>query len=351
MLEVSESLAAGERYLRSSVWRLAAATLLSGVVSGLLAAALGAALVGRPVTALVAQVEKIGGGERSEPMQRHRKDELGRLARAIDRMSHDLHAARETAAREANERLTTLRQLRHAERLATVGRLSSGIAHELGTPLNVLLARSKMIEKTDGVAEDVAAHARIIREQSQRMTRIIRQLLDFARRGDSRKEATDLRALATRTAEVLRPLADKRAVSISLADDGAATATASVDPGQIEQVLTNLLNNAIQASPEGGEVRMVTDAVRAAPPPSHGRAAGPYWRLSVRDSGPGIPPEIRDRIFEPFFTTKDVGEGTGLGLPVAHGIVAEHEGWIEVGESNGAGAELVIHLPREEAAA
>ena len=122
--------------------------------------------------------------------------------------------------------------------------------------------------------------------------------------------------------------------------------TPTIDAGQIQQALTNLVVNAIQAMPAGGRLRASSTAARPAPPPgSARRQRGVYARLMVTDEGAGIPPELVSRVFEPFFTTKDVGEGTGLGLSVAYGIARDHGGWIEVESAAGRGSRFALFLP------
>lgn len=342
VLEVTHRLANDDAYVRSSTHLLLSATLVSVAVSGGIAFLVGAALVGRPMGTLVEQVERVGAGQPSAALELGRADEIGALARALDRMAADLRATDERARAEAAERRATLRQLRHAERLATVGRLAAGIAHELGTPLNVVLARANLLAKPTVNAASAEKHATIIREQTQRMTRIIRQLLDFARRGEAEKSPTEIGGLAATVLETLRPLASRRRVSLELAATREAWTLA--DPGQLQQVLTNLVMNAIQASPDGGRVEVALHAAVQAPPPEHDHPPGSRWRIDVRDQGPGIPEELRERIFEPFFTTKEVGEGTGLGLTVTHGIVTDHDGWIEV-DDEGPGTTFRVFLP------
>jgi signal transduction histidine kinase len=344
---VSEELAADEQYVRDSLRRLYIATGLSIAVSSLLSFLLGRRLVGRPITALLAKVERVGVGDLSVPMELHRSDELGKLADAIDAMAASLHAAREKAQREAAEREAALRQLRHSERLATVGRLASGIAHELGTPLNVLLARTGMIAKAN-VPEPVRANAEVLRDQVRRMSGTIRQLLDLSRRGEPRRVRADLREIATRTVRLLAPLATEKGVALELGE-APVTAWATVDADQIQQVITNLLTNAIHAS-QGRSSPVTVSLARVETAHSeNGTKAQDYWRVSVKDRGVGISQEDRERIFEPFFTTKGVGEGTGLGLAIAHGIVAEHDGWITVESEVGTGSEFAFFIPAEAA--
>jgi signal transduction histidine kinase len=175
------------------------------------------------------------------------------------------------------------------------------------------------------------------------MTRIIRQLLTFARTGKPEKSRCDVAVVARRTVELLEPLARKREVAVRV--DASGTVFAEVDAGQIEQAITNLTMNATQATERGGAVEVVVDRARAKPPADHGGQEGEYVRIQVRDHGQGIAPEHLLRLFEPFFTTKDVGEGTGLGLAVSYGIVREHGGWIGVESEVGHGTTFTIHLP------
>jgi signal transduction histidine kinase len=240
-----------------------------------------------------------------------------------------------------------------------VGKLASGIAHELGTPLNVVSGRAQLIQESVpassgdkiGAAEllEVADHARIIVEQSRRMSAIIRQLLDFARRRGVRKAAYDLRQLVAQTVSMLQNLAGKRGVALVVEPDPAtAPAFAQVDASQMQQVLTNVVVNAIQSMPTGGTVTLSLRPSSAQAPQGEECAAGERWEIAVKDEGEGIGPEVLPRVFEPFFTTKAVGEATGLGLSVAYGIVQEHGGFITAESEPGKGSRFAIHLPRGE---
>jgi signal transduction histidine kinase len=176
------------------------------------------------------------------------------------------------------------------------------------------------------------------------MTRIIRQLLEFARRRDPHKERHDVAAVARHGLELLRPLAQKRGVALSLDDQGGSCET-RIDAVQIEQALTNLVVNAVQAMTTQGDVSVAVRREQRRPPADHGGPQGEWIAVQVSDSGRGIAPEHLPRVFEPFFTTKDVGEGTGLGLSVAYGIVRDHGGWIEVQSEPGKGSTFTLFLP------
>ena len=194
--------------------------------------------------------------------------------------------------------------------------------------------------------EDTKQSAQIIKTETDRITTIIRQLLDFARRSTPNRAAVDLCQLVTETTDLLAPLAEKRNVTIrNLAAQ--RTFPASVDAGQVQQVLTNLIVNAGEAMPDGGEVEIDVRREIVRRPDGEQPTEGPYLVLSVKDQGMGISEEDRDQLFEPFFTTKDVGEGTGLGLSIAYGIVQEHGGWIDVQSQRGKGSCFTVYLPAE----
>jgi two-component system NtrC family sensor kinase len=311
----------------------------------------GLRFLGRPIGALGARAKRIGDGDLSPSSTLAESDELGALEREMNAMCDRLSVARQRVINEAEARFKVTEQLRHADRLSTVGKLAAGLAHELGTPLNVVSGRAKMIASGKLDAEAVTENATIIGGQTTRMTKIIRGLLDFARLGAAKKSESDASKIVSDTVRLLEPMSKKRGISLTI--EGAEhSCTLLADTGQLEQVLTNLVVNAVDATADGGKVVVKLDAVQAAPPPGHGEhdekdhAVESCVRLSVSDHGTGIRAEDLSHVFEPFFTTKDVGDGTGLGLSVAHGIVRDHGGWIEVNSTPGEGTTFSVYLPR-----
>jgi signal transduction histidine kinase len=143
---------------------------------------------------------------------------------------------------------------------------------------------------------------------------------------------------------LLRPFAAKRSVDVAI-ETAAKELAGPVDAGQLQQVISNLVMNAIQATAAGGHVKLRWYERRAEPPPDVGGAEGTYLCLDVADDGEGIRPENLPRVFEPFFTTKDVGEGTGLGLAVSYGIIRDHGGWIMVKSQLGEGSTFTVFVP------
>ena len=254
-----------------------------------------------------------------------------------------LDALRARLEQEIHRRQDSLDQLRHAERLNTVGKLAAGVAHELGTPLNVITGRAELV--MSGIMDGAGAREslEIILAQAARMTAIIRGILDFARRSGERTAPTGLGALCNETATLLRPLAARAGVRIEVLGEDVE---ASVERAGIQQVLTNLITNAIHASRRGGTIEITVSSASEVPARGHGREEGCFAVIAVRDEGTGISTAILPSIFDPFFTTKDVGEGTGLGLSISYGIVRDHGGRIHVKTATGEGTTFWVFLPR-----
>ena len=345
-LELAEPLAAERLYTRRTIVDTVRTTGVLALATALVSYVLGFLFVGRPASALVAKARRMGQGDFGEPVRIAQRDEFAEIADEMNTTSDRLIEANGRVARETATRIAALEQLRHADRLTTVGKLASGVAHEMGTPLNVVVARAEMIASGEASPQEAREYGRIIADSAQKMIRIIRQLLEFARRRGPRTEERDIVGLVGHMLELLRPLADPRGVALVLdADDDHRAA--NVDAAQIEQALTNLLVNAIQASAGGTKVDVIVRREHARAPESDGGRDGDWITVRVEDEGAGIPPENLARVFEPFFTTKDVGKGTGLGLSVAHGIARDHGGWIDVRSEVGHGATFTLYLPAQ----
>ena len=343
-IEVSQSLA-GHASVRDEVLRSAGLTaLFIAVASGFVTSLLGLALVGRPLAELVAQARRVGEGDLSYPIVTRRRDEIAELAREMNRMCERLRDARESERAQADAKMHALSQLRHADRLATVGRLAAGLAHELGTPLNVVQARARQMEPGALGPAEVTEKSRIIVEQVARMTKLIRQLLDFARKRELQPTEVDVQTLVDRAVTLLEPIVRKRGVSVAVNSSQEAL-QGHVDPEQMTQVVLNLVMNAVHATAPGKAVVITLGRDRAVPPAEDGRGEQPCLRIEVRDEGTGVAADALPHLFEPFFTTKDVGEGTGLGLSVAYGIVKDHGGWIDVSSRLGEGSTFTVWLP------
>ena len=324
-------------YAVSSLERFGAIGVISLLFATVVAWMMGFFANGDPVQVLIDKARRVASGDLAGDIAVTRSDEFGVLAVELNAMSHSLATARQAVLQEAEDRLRAVNNLRHAERLSTVGTLAAGIAHELGTPLNVVLGRTQMIGEAKNV-DDAARQAKVIDEQTRRVIRIVRQLLDFARAEQPNRTDVDLHALARSTCELLSTIADDRGVRLRFDDDGGRV-VAHIDAAQVQQALTNLVVNAIQATALRSEIVV---RVRSKVPPQAGGTlivaaptdadtlAESYAAFDVEDEGPGISNELKDKVFTPFFTTKPAGEGTGLGLAVAWGIVKENGGAIEI---------------------
>jgi two-component system, NtrC family, sensor kinase len=257
----------------------------------------------------------------------NRRDEIGSLASELSALS---------------DRLAERERMRHDDRLRTVGQLASGVAHELGTPLSVVAVRARAIASGEVVGDEATANAKAILEQAERMTKLVRQLLDYSRRSGGAATTVDLRQTALQTVEMLEPLAKSHGVML-MATCEPGTSAVRADAAQLQQVLTNLVLNGIQAMATGGKLEIATGHGLAARPDRF-RRQDTCW-IRITDEGPGIAADQLAHIFEPFYTTKPMGEGTGLGLAVAQAIVEECQGWIEVKSEAGHGATFTVYLP------
>ena len=362
-LEISQSLGPFDQYVRESLRNQIIGSIAAVAIAAALALGLGVVFIGRPISKLATKARRVGTGDLSAPLHLRQRDELGELANEINLMCERL-------SEEQGARARATEQLRHADRLTTVGKLASGLAHELGTPLNVVSGRARLIADCEVEGSDVIDSARIVAEQADRMTALIRQLLDFARPRALKPAPLNITTLAQRVCQLVATIARKADVRL-VPPPSDETLRLEADDGQLTQVLTNLVVNAIQAidrtgedprpagkavglpTPRdpaapiarGGTVEIAARTVEHVPPPYVGGAAQTWMAIEVRDTGPGMNRATRERIFEPFFTTKQVGDGTGLGLSVSWGIVREHGGWIDVSSELNKGSTFTVYLP------
>ena len=293
----------------------------------------------QPLRHLADSIRALGEGRPGPPLPVGRRDELGDVAGAFNRMVEQLDAARAALAAETEHALGLERQLRRAEILAVAGKLSSALAHEVGTPLNIISGRAELALRT--VGSDHPAHDALVTivAQTERISGIIRSLLDSVRAQKPEVRAVAVSPLVRQLDRLMSHDATSRGVGLEarVPDDLPPVAA---DPGQLQQVLLNLLVNALDATPPGGRV-----AIEGAAREVKGR---PGVAIAVSDTGPGIAAEHRGRIFDPFFTTKPPGRGTGLGLAICRDIVREHGGTLTVESAEGRGATFTVWLPAHE---
>jgi len=330
-IEVTESLAPREQLLQTSLRGLLVSALfvmLTALGAGMW---LGRSIVGVRVDALVHKARRVAEGHFEEPVEVRGADELTTLATELNQMAGQLERARRQGERETEARLQAEIRLRHADRLRTVGQLAAGLAHELGTPLNVISGRASMIQRTADEETRMHQHATTIREQTDRITALVRRVMDFSRSTPAELQPVILDRLIKDTVALVHPTLKRTTVDLDLPP---REWTLHADPELLRQVVTNLVMNAAQAAGAAGHVRIAL------------QDRGERIALVVEDDGPGCPPELRDRALEPFYTTKEPGEGTGLGLSVVDSIVRDHGGTIEIGDADLGGARFTILLPR-----
>ena len=336
--------------VRRTGWRLLPFVTLGVLAFGVLLYLSLRRRVVNPLRRLIEAIDDVAQGDLSRAVLPVRDDEIGSLAARFNAMTESLREAWKKEERANSARQAMEMHLRRAEKLATVGQLAAEIAHEVGTPLNVIGGRARNLARRPGDPAEVRKNAEIIIDQVSRITKIIRQVLDASRKSRPCLTQVDVVHVVREALGFVEELLRRQNIEVTVhATHGLQPIPG--DPDEIQQVCLNLIMNAIHAMKDGGRLTIDLDQVLrrkdglALAPPS------PYLMLQVSDTGPGIPPADRERIFEAFFTTKEPGQGSGLGLAVSKGIVKDHEGWIEVDDAPHGGAVLRVFLPVANAAA
>jgi len=270
-----------------------------------------------------------------------RRDELGHVAETFNAMASQLGAARAALQTQTERALDLQQHLRHAERLAIVGKLASSIAHEVGTPLNIISGRAEMVLDSLPPGDERRTELTGIVRQIDRISGIIRALLDTARQQKPVVETVRIAEIVEHVWPLMDHVARRRRVRLA-ARVSPDLPPVSADPHQMQQVLINLIINALEATPANGTV--VVSAGR------RDDGGCPGLAITVQDTGCGIPAADQARIFEPFFSTKPAGVGTGLGLTISRDIVAAHGGDVSIASGEGAGTTATVWLPLAEGA-
>jgi two-component system, NtrC family, sensor kinase len=283
-------------------------------------------VVMRPIGHVIEMSRKVVAGDMSARLGIRPAGEMGSLCEAIDGMANAV------AERDARIKEAVQHQVTRAEKLASIGRLAAGVAHEINNPLTGVLTFSHLLREKPNMDEQDREDLDLIIRETTRAADIVRGLLDFARERPVLMEPLSLNDVVLRTVRLIAN--QKKFEKITIEELlHADLPEVRGDMNQLQQVLLNLALNACTAMPDGGKLTIRTGVV------------GDRVFLKVADTGCGIKPELLDRIFEPFFTTQDVGKGTGLGLSVTHGIVEQHDGELEVKSVEGQGSTFTIYLP------
>jgi signal transduction histidine kinase len=305
--------------------------------------------IARPILRLRALSQAVAAGDLNQKTELDRPDEIGELAEAFDTMTQHLRERTDEAARlyaetvqrnqelaEINVRLQSAQQqLVQSEKLAAVGQLTAGIVHDVKNPLAVIKGLAESLQDEPGLEAYANKDLALIRESATKANQIVSDLLTFSRQSTPEMQQQDLKATVEAALRITTYLTRKANVQVITALPEQSVIV-TYDAQQIEQVLINLIQNAIQAMPKGGALRVSLSQADQA------------IALAVQDTGVGIPPDNLHRIFDPFFTTKPAGEGTGLGLSVSYGIIARHHGRIDVDSAVGQGTTFTILLPKQQ---
>ena len=330
MLELSKP---AEGLSSDDLARVLTLIVLIVTVTTLMVGALAARLFSRPIRKLLQGIDDVAKGDLSHVILAERDDEIGQIATRFNEMTFSLRESRAETQRQNEAKLALEQRLGQTEKLATIGQLAAEIAHEVGTPLNLISCHVELL-RGDLATDPRSAGMRmeLISDQIERIERIVRNILDRTRIAAPELEPLDLRTLVERVCRATAPTLDARGVKVSteLAADLPLIAGES---DHLQQVLINLFNNALDAMPDGGELRIRAFLQR-------NRVV-----LEVADTGCGMSPETRARIFDPLYTTKQRGRGTGLGLAVVSQFVEEHHGTIEVDSEPGRGALFRLGFP------
>jgi signal transduction histidine kinase len=303
-------------------------------------------LIVRPLDELGRAARRVTQGTRPLEVPRLPARELASLGRSLEVMTERLLAeeqalkTRITEVHETNERLKHAQErLLRSERLASVGRLAAGLAHELGNPISAMLGLEELLIQGGLTPTEERDFVQRIHRETERVHRILRDLLDFARPSttssqNESEEPGDVLKAIEETLALVRPQKAFRELRVTTALPPVLPLVTLARP-KLVQVLLNLLLNAADALPRTGEVRIVAEV-----------STPTEIALAVEDDGPGVTSAIREHLFEPFVTTKDIGKGTGLGLAVCRGLIEGAGGSIALDERYERGARFIVKLPR-----
>ncbi len=355
VLEIAYSLDDIDQTLRINSTAMAIFSLNFIIVSALLVSLLVSRLVYRPLADLEDGAQRLAAGDLKQAIPVRSGDEFGHVAASFNTMMVALQKSQEelqnwtrTLEQRVEERTRKLQaaeaETARSEKLASVGLLAAGIAHELNNPLTGVLTFSHLLRQKMPEGSQDAEDLDLVIRETKRCASIIRRLLDFAREKPPEKKFADVNQIIATAERILERPASLAGVDLVMELDPTLPPV-WVDADLIEQVILNMLVNAQHAISGEGRITVHSRSLVEPKSPGPGMAAVPMIEIAISDDGCGIPPQNLPRIFDPFFTSKEVGKGTGLGLSVSHGIVAAHGGSIEVESEVGRGTTFRVFLP------
>jgi len=301
----------------------------------------------RPLNVLSDATKAVAAGDLERRVPVIADNEIGRLARSFNDMTERLAEGRRqleanlSEMQELNEDLAqTQRELLSSEKLASVGRLAAGVAHEIGNPLAAIAGYLDLLTRRSHLQEPDREMLERVRSEADRIHEIIRELLDYSRPQDASRVLIDLNE-SVHSALTLIACGHKGLDRIEVVTDLQGGPRVLGNRSSLQQLIMNLIINALQAMADGGKLTLATRPAEL--------EGCPGIELVVADTGPGIAPEIQERVFDPFFTTKEPGQGTGLGLSICLRIVENMKGKIGIESRSGEGAAFRVWLPAAEA--
>lgn len=309
--------------IRDTALRDTGLLLALAVVVGVTIALLASRSIAAPIRELVEATQAVASGDLTRRLGEKRRDEFGRLAESFNKMTGDL--------RENQQRLV------QAEKMASLGRLAAGVAHEINNPIGVISGYAKLLSREKNLPPHVFEDLKVISEESELCRRIVQDLLMFSRGAPPAEEIVDLRKVVADVLERTRRARPKSPVTL-ITDICPDELLVRVDDNRLSQAIENIVRNAYEAMPGGGTLRVSLQAR-----PRADTDGKPAAEAMFQDTGPGIPPSNLESIFEPFFSTKE--KGTGLGLSIAYAAIKAYSGNLTVQSEQGKGAAFVIRLP------
>jgi two-component system NtrC family sensor kinase len=357
VLQITYSLAGIDEKIRRNTFTIAGFSLGFVIVASFFVTFFVHRMVYVPLRDLESGAKRLSSGNLDQLIPVRSRDEFGHLASSFNAMTLALRSTElelqewnRTLEEKVDEKTRDLQIAEamtvQAEKMASVGLLAAGVAHELNNPLTGVLTFTNLLRKKMADGSQDAEDLDLVIRETKRCSSIIRRLLDFAREKKPAKKFTDINDLVRLTEQIVRHPATTRKIEIRLKlDEGLPPLW--IDPDQIEQVFMNILVNAQDAIGQEGTITIGSRRLPKPRPPVQGEEPLSMVEVSFSDTGAGIEPQHLHKIFDPFFTTKGVGKGTGLGLSVTYGIVRSHGGTIEVESEVGAGSVFRILLPLE----
>jgi two-component system NtrC family sensor kinase len=351
VLDVEMSMRPLTAALREARLQLIWTTLALILVISAAAAFLFRRLVRRPIARLREGTQRIAEGDLATRIEAEGGDELAQLAGGFNRMAEDLSRSQQElkewslrledkVIEKTAELREAQRQVLHMEKMASLGKLSATVAHEINNPLSGVLTYARLVEREldelaleEGVREELRRYLQLVQQETSRCSQIVNNLLVFARRSATEMTNVDINEVVERSTMLIRHHMEMRGIRLE-AEYLAGSSEIGADAGQLQQALVALLMNAVEAMPDGGRL-----TVRL-----RGDAEGVV--IEVEDTGVGIAADVLPQIFEPFFSTKSGESGVGLGLAVVYGIIHRHGGQIAVASRVGEGTTFTVRLPR-----